>query len=119
MGNDLDLNLGAKEMVLHNRYEILSILNDVLIALWFIVKSVLFFSESISPRQEPGYFSPDPLNRRSVLVDQADPKHPHPERHQNGRNSTIFDSRRAPTCQRPRPGRGNPGRAHLLVGAKG
>ncbi len=46
MGNDLDLNLGAKELVLHNRYEILSILNDVLIALWFIVGSVLFFSES-------------------------------------------------------------------------
>ncbi len=46
MGNDLDLNLGPKELVLHNRYEILSILNDVLIALWFIVGSVLFFSES-------------------------------------------------------------------------
>ncbi|KRF07077.1 hypothetical protein ASH00_16160 [Arthrobacter sp. Soil782] len=46
MGNDLDLNLGHKELILHNRYEILSILNDVMIALWFIVGSILFFNES-------------------------------------------------------------------------
>ncbi len=46
MGKDLDLHLCGKELVLHNRYEILSILNDVMIALWFIVGCILFFSES-------------------------------------------------------------------------
>ena len=46
MGNDLDLRVGNEELVLHNRYEILSILNDVLIAIWFIIGSILFFSES-------------------------------------------------------------------------
>jgi hypothetical protein len=46
MGKDLDLDVGGKELVLHNRYEVLSILNDVMIALWFIVGSILFFNES-------------------------------------------------------------------------
>lgn len=46
VGEDLDLELGNKELVLHNRYETLSIVNDVLIALWFIIGSILFFSES-------------------------------------------------------------------------
>lgn len=46
MGKDLDLDVGGKELVLHNRYEVLSILNDVMIALWFIVGSVLFFKDS-------------------------------------------------------------------------
>lgn len=46
MGRDLDLDVGGKELVLHNRYEVLSILNDVMIALWFIGGSILFFNES-------------------------------------------------------------------------
>jgi hypothetical protein len=46
MSRDLELELGSKELVLHNRYEILSILNDVMIAVWFIIGSILFFSES-------------------------------------------------------------------------
>lgn len=46
MGKDLDLHLGEKELVLHNRYETFSILNDVMIALWFIVGSILFFNEN-------------------------------------------------------------------------
>ena len=46
MGNDLDLDFGNTELVLHNRYETLSIANDVLIALWFIAGSILFFNES-------------------------------------------------------------------------
>lgn len=45
-GKDLDLEVGGKELVLHNRYEVLSILNDVMIAVWFIIGSILFFSES-------------------------------------------------------------------------
>ncbi len=46
MGNDVDLELGSKELVLHNRYETLSILNDALIAVWFVIGSILFFNES-------------------------------------------------------------------------
>ncbi|MUK02762.1 hypothetical protein GM708_13010 [Vibrio cholerae] len=46
MSRDLELEVGSKELVLHNRYEILSILNDVMIAVWFIIGSILFFSES-------------------------------------------------------------------------
>jgi len=46
VGNDVDLELGSKELVLHNRYETLSILNDALIAVWFVIGSILFFNES-------------------------------------------------------------------------
>lgn len=45
MGNDLDIALGGQELVLHNRYETLSITNDALIAVWFIIGSILFFNE--------------------------------------------------------------------------
>lgn len=43
---DLDLPFTRDEIVLRQRYEVASILNDLLIAIWFIVGSVLFFSES-------------------------------------------------------------------------
>ncbi|GAB2983676.1 YrhK family protein [Frigoribacterium salinisoli] len=36
---------GGDEVVVRGRYEALSIVNDILIAVWFIVGSVLFFSE--------------------------------------------------------------------------
>lgn len=44
--NTLTLEIGHDELVIRRRYEALSIGNDVLIALWFLVGSVLFFSES-------------------------------------------------------------------------
>jgi hypothetical protein len=40
------LHIGHEELELRNRYEVLSIVNDVLMALWFVVGSVLFFFES-------------------------------------------------------------------------
>ncbi|ANS79433.1 hypothetical protein SGUI_2037 [Serinicoccus hydrothermalis] len=40
------LHLGHEELVIRQRYEILSIVNDVLIALWFLVGSFLFFSDA-------------------------------------------------------------------------
>ncbi|AUZ89394.1 hypothetical protein CVO76_12010 [Arthrobacter agilis] len=46
VGDDLDVPLGGRELVLHNRYEVLSIVNDILVALWFIIGSILFFQES-------------------------------------------------------------------------
>jgi hypothetical protein len=44
--NTLTLHIGHDEIVVRRRYEALSIANDVLIALWFLVGSVLFFWES-------------------------------------------------------------------------
>lgn len=44
--NTLVLHLGHEELVIRQRYETLGILNDVLIGLWFLVGSFLFFSSS-------------------------------------------------------------------------
>ncbi len=41
----LEVALAGHELVLHNRYEVLSIVNDALIAVWFIIGSILFFHE--------------------------------------------------------------------------
>lgn len=38
--------LGREELVIRRRYEVLSIVNDILVGLWFLVGSILFFSES-------------------------------------------------------------------------
>jgi hypothetical protein len=43
---DLMIRLGHDELVIRERYEFLSIANDLLIALWFVAGSVLFFWES-------------------------------------------------------------------------
>ena len=40
------LHLGREELVVRQRYETLSIVNDILIGLWFLVGSFLFFSGS-------------------------------------------------------------------------
>lgn len=42
----LTLHLGHEELVIRQRYETLSILNDILIGVWFLVGSFLFFGES-------------------------------------------------------------------------
>lgn len=47
-GRDLTVQVGNDELVIRRRYETLSIANDVLIALWFVAGSVLFFWESTS-----------------------------------------------------------------------
>lgn len=41
----LTVTIGHEELTIRKRYEVVSILNDVLVALWFIVGSVLFFSD--------------------------------------------------------------------------
>lgn len=38
--------LGPEVLVIRNRYESLSIANDVMLGVWFTIGSVLFFSES-------------------------------------------------------------------------
>lgn len=42
----LVLRVGHDELVIRRRYETASIVNDILIALWFIAGSIMFFSES-------------------------------------------------------------------------
>ncbi len=44
--NAWHIDIGHDEIVIRRRYEALSIANDVLIALWFLVGSVLFFWDS-------------------------------------------------------------------------
>jgi len=41
------LTLGAEQLVIRRRYETLSILNDFLVAAWFLVGSVLFLYPSL------------------------------------------------------------------------
>ncbi|MHB0776946.1 YrhK family protein [Halomonas sp. WWR20] len=40
---DLTITLGHDEIVIHHRYEVLSIANDVLIGIWFVIGSICFF----------------------------------------------------------------------------
>lgn len=42
----VELRIGHHELEIRQRYEIASICNDIVIAIWFIVGSILFFSDS-------------------------------------------------------------------------
>lgn len=44
--NTIDLRIGREELVIRQRYEVLSIANDILIGVWFIVGSAMFLSPS-------------------------------------------------------------------------
>ncbi len=46
MESELHLKISHYESVLRRRYELISIGNDIAIALWFIVGSILFFNEA-------------------------------------------------------------------------
>lgn len=39
----LTLHIGREELIIRGRYEVLSIVNDILIAVWFTIGSILFF----------------------------------------------------------------------------
>ena len=41
--HDLTFTMGHEELVIHRRYEVLSILNDFMLGLWFAIGSVCFF----------------------------------------------------------------------------
>ncbi|MGZ8177795.1 YrhK family protein [Williamsia sp. SKLECPSW1] len=43
---DLTLRIGHDELIVRQRWEAASIANDFLIAVWFVIGSVLFFWES-------------------------------------------------------------------------
>jgi hypothetical protein len=40
----LTLHVGSEELVIRQRYEMASVVNDILIALWFLAGSIMFFS---------------------------------------------------------------------------
>lgn len=40
--NPLTLRVGNEELIIRRRYEVVSIINDFLIAIWFLVGSILF-----------------------------------------------------------------------------
>jgi hypothetical protein len=42
------VRFGHDELVIRKRYEVLSIVNDILIGVWFVVGSVFFFYESLT-----------------------------------------------------------------------
>jgi len=39
-------SVGRDEIVIRHKYEVASIVNDIMVALWFVIGSILFFSES-------------------------------------------------------------------------
>ena len=43
MPESYTLHIGHDELVIRCRYETLSIINEILVAVWFIVGSILFF----------------------------------------------------------------------------
>jgi len=43
--HDWTFTIGHDELVIHQRYEVLSIINDFMLGLWFTVGSVCFFFE--------------------------------------------------------------------------
>lgn len=44
--HDLTLRIGPDELRIRGIYETISIVNDIMVALWFVFGSILFFSES-------------------------------------------------------------------------
>jgi len=42
----LVFTLGHRELVIRRRYQVLSIVNDILIAVWFTIGSIMFFSDA-------------------------------------------------------------------------
>ena len=44
-GQDIELRVGREELRIRGVYETISIVNDVMVALWFVIGSILFFSD--------------------------------------------------------------------------
>lgn len=45
--NNLTIRIGHDELVIRQRYQVLSIANDVLIGIWFLIGSFMFFSDEL------------------------------------------------------------------------
>ena len=46
LAHPLVFTLGHRELVIRRRYEALSIINDILVAVWFTIGSFMFFSDA-------------------------------------------------------------------------
>ncbi|WP_303856052.1 YrhK family protein [Salinicola salarius] len=44
----LTLHFGRDELVIRQRYEVVSIVNDILIGVWFVIGSIFFFYDSLA-----------------------------------------------------------------------
>ncbi|MCU4297128.1 hypothetical protein D3I60_08540 [Brevibacterium permense] len=44
---DIHLRIGREELVIRQRYQVISIANDVLIGAWFLIGSFMFFSDAL------------------------------------------------------------------------
>jgi hypothetical protein len=44
----LVFTLGHRELIIRRRYQVLSIVNDILIAVWFTIGSFMFFSDALT-----------------------------------------------------------------------
>lgn len=44
----LTLHFGRDELVIRQRYEVVSIINDILIGVWFVIGSIFFFYDSLA-----------------------------------------------------------------------
>lgn len=44
---ELDLDIGSEHIVIQRRYEALGALNDLLIAVWFLIGSFFFLNDSL------------------------------------------------------------------------
>jgi hypothetical protein len=42
------VHFGHDELIIRQRYEVLSILNDILVGLWFVIGSFFFFSDALT-----------------------------------------------------------------------
>ncbi|RXK01137.1 hypothetical protein CRU98_01430 [Arcobacter sp. CECT 8986] len=45
--NELDLDIGNRHIVIQRRYEALGAINDLLIAIWFLIGSFFFLNDSL------------------------------------------------------------------------
>lgn len=42
------VHVGRDELIIRQRYEVISIVNDILIGTWFLIGSIFFFSDSLT-----------------------------------------------------------------------
>ena len=42
------VRVGRDELIVRQRYEVISIVNDILIGTWFLIGSIFFFSDSLT-----------------------------------------------------------------------
>ncbi|WP_025272756.1 YrhK family protein [Haloglycomyces albus] len=87
----LTFKIGHDELVIRQRYEALSIANDIMIGLWFVIGSIMFLSPSLA---EPAVWlfilgSTQMLIRPVIRLT----RHLHLQRFHPGRSSVVESPR--------------------------